>query len=69
MAENSPQDSHQDPPRPAGCPICGKPVEQKFKPFCSKHCANVDLHRWLSDAYTIAGAPVDDEGGEFRAED
>jgi endogenous inhibitor of DNA gyrase (YacG/DUF329 family) len=37
------------------CSICGKPVDPVFKPFCSKRCADVDLHRWLSGAYTIAG--------------
>ncbi|MGA8999198.1 MAG: DNA gyrase inhibitor YacG, partial [Pseudolabrys sp.] len=33
------------------CPICGKPVEPAFKPFCSKRCADIDLHRWLSGVY------------------
>ncbi len=40
------------------CPICGKPAEAAFKPFCSKRCADVDLHRWLKGAYAI---PVQDE--------
>jgi uncharacterized protein len=35
------------------CPICGKPVERRFRPFCSRRCADVDLHRWLSGAYTV----------------
>lgn len=35
------------------CPICSKPVEEAFKPFCSKRCADVDLHRWLSGGYAI----------------
>lgn len=33
------------------CPICGKPAEAKFTPFCSARCADVDLHRWLSESY------------------
>jgi endogenous inhibitor of DNA gyrase (YacG/DUF329 family) len=37
------------------CPICGKPADLVFRPFCSKRCADVDLHRWLSGAYSIAG--------------
>ncbi|ACB95305.1 DNA gyrase inhibitor YacG [Beijerinckia indica] len=37
------------------CPICGKPQVQTFRPFCSKRCADVDLHRWLSGAYVVAG--------------
>ena len=35
------------------CPICKKPEEQKFNPFCSKRCADVDLSRWLKGAYAI----------------
>jgi endogenous inhibitor of DNA gyrase (YacG/DUF329 family) len=49
--------------QPARCAICGKPVDPAYKPFCSKRCANVDLHRWLNSSYSIAGAPVD-EGGD-----
>ena len=30
------------------CPICGKPSLQKFHPFCSALCAQVDLNRWLA---------------------
>nr|WP_246781330.1 DNA gyrase inhibitor YacG [Rhodoblastus sphagnicola] len=41
--------------------MCGKPVDAKFKPFCSKRCANIDLHRWLSNSYAIAGAPHDED--------
>jgi endogenous inhibitor of DNA gyrase (YacG/DUF329 family) len=45
------------------CAICGKPVEVRFKPFCSKRCADVDLNRWLSGSYVIPGAEIteDDE--------
>ncbi|MFM9973812.1 MAG: DNA gyrase inhibitor YacG [Beijerinckiaceae bacterium] len=35
------------------CMICGKPQMQRFKPFCSKHCADVDLNRWLKGNYAI----------------
>ena len=43
------------------CPICAKPRETAYKPFCSKRCADVDLNRWLSDGYAIPGAQ--DESG------
>jgi uncharacterized protein len=43
------------------CPICGKPAEPDFKPFCSRRCAAVDLHRWLDGAYVIAGQDEADE--------
>ena len=29
----------------APCPICSKPEERKFRPFCSAECSNVDLDR------------------------
>lgn len=44
-----------------GCPICGKPVEKTFRPFCSKRCSDVDLQRWLSDRYVVPGTDEDDE--------
>jgi len=40
------------------CPICGKPATPDAFPFCSKRCADLDLHRWLSDGYAIPGQPV-----------
>jgi uncharacterized protein len=43
----------------AKCPICRKAQERVFAPFCSKRCADVDLNRWLSEAYVL---PVKDEG-------
>ncbi len=49
------------------CPICGKPTVAAFRPFCSKRCADVDLHRWLSGVYAV---PVteDEEEDERREE-
>lgn len=41
------------------CPICQKPTDIKFKPFCSKRCADVDLGKWLNESYTIP-APLED---------
>ncbi len=43
---------------PAGqkpCPICGKPAQPRFRPFCTARCADVDLNRWLSGSYVIPG--------------
>lgn len=40
------------------CPICGKQTAPQFRPFCSKRCADVDLHRWLSGVYSV---PADDK--------
>jgi endogenous inhibitor of DNA gyrase (YacG/DUF329 family) len=35
------------------CPICGKPRDPDYRPFCSRRCADVDLGRWLSEDYAI----------------
>lgn len=44
----------------AACPICNKPSAEKYRPFCSKRCADIDLGRWLKGSYVIPGAPMDD---------
>ncbi len=44
------------------CPICGKPRSAEFTPFCSRRCADVDLHRWLKGNYVIPGAERTSEG-------
>jgi endogenous inhibitor of DNA gyrase (YacG/DUF329 family) len=48
----------------AKCAICGKPQEERFKPFCSKRCADVDLNRWFSGKYAIAAEEEDDQAEE-----
>jgi uncharacterized protein len=40
------------------CPICRKPAVERFRPFCGKRCADVDLNRWLSGVYAV---PVKDD--------
>lgn len=47
----------EDTPRNAGkCAICGKPKDPKYRPFCSKRCADVDFNRWFTGAYAIPAA-------------
>ena len=48
------------------CPICGKPRDAKYDPFCSRRCSDVDLHRWLKGTYVIPGQ---DRPGEEPGED
>ena len=48
----------------ARCPLCGKPVDHAFKPFCSKRCADIDLNRWLSGVYAVPVKDDEDEDGE-----
>jgi endogenous inhibitor of DNA gyrase (YacG/DUF329 family) len=42
----------------ATCPICRRtlpdgPEAARLRPFCSRRCADVDLHRWLSGGYRV----------------
>ena len=48
------------------CPICGKLADNgKYRPFCSKRCADIDLGNWFSEGYVIEGrAPIDEEESE-----
>jgi uncharacterized protein len=46
------------------CPICGKLREARYDPFCSRRCADVDLHRWLKGSYIIPGATVRPKPGD-----
>ena len=45
----------------AACPICGKPAEQAYRPFCSKRCADVDLQRWFTGGYVVPAAAQEEE--------
>lgn len=48
------------------CPICKKETVQAFRPFCSKHCADVDLGRWFNGTYAIP-ADTDEDMDEAAA--
>ena len=43
------------------CPICKQPARADHRPFCSKRCAQIDLGRWLGEAYR---APAEDDWSE-----
>ncbi|MFY0596754.1 MAG: DNA gyrase inhibitor YacG [Cognatishimia sp.] len=44
------------------CPICKKPTEQAYRPFCSKRCADIDLGKWFGEEYSTPA--VDNEAVE-----
>ncbi len=46
------------------CPICARPGEHAFRPFCSKRCADIDLNRWLNGVYRIPGGAPPPHGVE-----
>jgi endogenous inhibitor of DNA gyrase (YacG/DUF329 family) len=39
----------------------GKKATQAAYPFCSVRCADIDLDRWLSGRYRVAGSADDDD--------
>jgi uncharacterized protein len=45
---------------PPACAICGRPRVDKYNPFCSKRCADVDLYRWLNGKYAIPASEEPD---------
>ena len=49
------------------CPICSRPTEPAYRPFCSRRCADVDLQRWLAGRYAIPA--VEDEAGPDQVGD
>jgi hypothetical protein len=58
-------------PRPPACPVCRRPAEPRWRPFCSRRCADVDLGRWLTGGYALPGpavgqGDVPDDGGDPR---
>ena len=51
------------------CPICERSADLKYRPFCSKRCADLDLARWLGDGYAIPGEELDPEDIETATDD
>lgn len=46
------------------CPICKKATtweENPYKPFCSERCKLIDLGKWVSEEYKIAGEKTEEE--------
>ncbi|MFO1159048.1 MAG: DNA gyrase inhibitor YacG [Reyranellaceae bacterium] len=47
----------------AKCPVCSRPADPKYRPFCTKRCADIDLGRWLKEGYRFETdeSPSDEE--------
>ena len=45
------------------CPVCRRAAQKGYVPFCSRRCADIDLHRWLSERYAIPSAEPDEDAG------
>ena len=42
------------------CPICSKAPDAKYRPFCSRRCADLDLGKWLTGAYAVPSEDPED---------
>ena len=43
------------------CVLCRtRPVDDRWRPFCSERCRNEDLARWADGRYSVRGEPVPD---------
>ncbi|MBK5945001.1 DNA gyrase inhibitor YacG [Rhodobacter veldkampii DSM 11550] len=51
------------------CPICGKPADPNYRPFCSRRCADIDLGRWLKGSYVIPGDVSEEDDSPRPPED
>ena len=52
------------------CPSCGKQLEWKpenrFRPFCSERCKQIDLGAWANEEYRVSQtAPTEDEESDL----
>lgn len=44
------------------CSICKKEFEDmKYRPFCSKRCADIDLGNWFNEKYRVEAVEIDEE--------
>ena len=51
------------------CPICKKEFEDmKYKPFCSKRCADIDLANWFNEKYSFEATEIDEGDKEVLEE-
>jgi len=53
------------------CPICQDQTDPRFRPFCSKRCAEIDLGKWLGGEYAVPSRDPEDienEGDENETE-
>ena len=50
------------------CPTCAAKVEwkeeNKYRPFCSERCKQIDLGAWAEEKYVIPAAPPADTTDE-----
>jgi endogenous inhibitor of DNA gyrase (YacG/DUF329 family) len=57
--------------RPSPCALCRvRPVDPRYRPFCSRRCQQEDLARWADGVYRVPGPPVAlPDAGPFDPDD
>lgn len=40
-------------PAVKSCSVCGKPRDERFRPFCSSRCRDRDLNSWFNEGYAV----------------
>jgi len=41
------------------CALCRmRPIDERWRPFCSERCRNEDLARWAEGRYRVASDPL-----------
>ena len=52
--------SRESTPRLVACPTCGKAApwapDNRYRPFCSERCKQIDLGAWANEEYRVPGA-------------
>jgi endogenous inhibitor of DNA gyrase (YacG/DUF329 family) len=61
MSASSPANDNGKTKAAPACAICGRPRTEKYTPFCSRRCADVDLYRWLNGKYAIPASESAEE--------
>jgi hypothetical protein len=54
------------------CPACKKATtweHNRWRPFCSERCKLIDLGRWVSEEYAIAGSPAEEQQKEQEGQE
>lgn len=42
------------------CPLCEAETDKRYRPFCSKRCADLDLAKWLNGSYAVPSQDPED---------
>lgn len=51
-----------------GCPVCGRPRDPRWRPFCSRACRDRDFLAWIEGRYRLPVIEEEPEGEEDAGE-